>query len=478
MSDVGGQPPSEGWYAIAGNPQDLAYFDGRSWTWRRWRDPSGEWRQEPLVPPSATVPQPLAGHGAGPPGGPPPGAAGTASGGYPGLPPYPGGAPYGPPGQQIAGPRTSPAASSGGPGVLDLHLDEPERQARWKTLLRAVLVIPNLIVLAILEIAVFFVAILMWFAALFTARVPESLWRFTSDVLKWQARTYAYAYFLTDRYPPFTLGDAPYPVSMSLVGPPDRFNRASVFFRGILLVPAFFVNSIFTYGLGIFAIAAWLLTLVAGRCPRALHLALAAGLRYSLRVSAFELLLTTHYPSRPLGDPLPPAGAASLPAGEIVLTGGAKTVAVVAMVVGVMALVLTFVGDAAVFSTALKKQHAITEFNAMQSRTFAAATSFRSAAAACAPGTWQCVRSATPILARSLATQISTLRSVAFPTSATRRDADALIAELRRDRAAVGQMEHAATSQDLQTAALRLEAITRQVEPLARKLVRDLNTAP
>ncbi len=341
MPDAGARPPSQGWYSIFGNPDDLAYFDGQLWTWRRRRDPSGEWHQEPIVPPTAAGPTPAGPGGITPRTGLPFGPAArsaeprSALPVYSGYSGYSGGSGYGfpPPGQW--GGAVPPYLRSS--GRLDLHLPDPERQARWETLLRGLLVIPNAIVLAFLELAVSVVAVLMWFAALFTARVPESLWRFATDVLKWQARTYAYISFLTDRYPPFALGDVPYPVSMTLEGPPGRFNRLSVFFRAILVIPAAIVVEVFTWGVVIFLIAAWLITLVRGRCPRALHLMIASWLRYSLRLTAFQTLLTTEYPSGPLGDRPPMFGEPSLQNGDIVLTGSAKALAIVAIVVGAAA---------------------------------------------------------------------------------------------------------------------------------------------
>lgn len=486
QSDTVQRPPSEGWYALGGNPNDLAYFDGQVWTWRGSRDPSGEWRQEPIVPPSPTTPGPLEAQAsdtprAGPPSGGPPYTPGPYSGvtgspavpgapGYPGLPRYPGGPPYGP---YQPGPWGSPAPPPRRPGLLDLHGTEPQRQARWKTLLRALLVIPNLIVLFFLLVAVFFLTIAMWFAALFTARVPESWWRFSVDVLEWQARTYSYSYFLTDRYPPFKLGDAAYPVWMTLDGPPDRFNRFSIFFRAILMVPAWVVVNVFSYGVGIFSIVTWLATLVAGRCPKSLHLMNSAWLRYSLRVNAFQLLLTTTYPNRPLGDQWSAYGPASLERGEIVLTGASKGLAIVAIVIGAVAYVVSPAVSATVGPTPVGSQRAVTQFDAMQSRSISAATNYREKAVSCS--TWKCLRAATPILLHSLDTQISSLQGITFPTSKTQSEADALITALRGERSVVTQMAHASSKDVLQSDVNRLATLTGQLQPLARTLVADLN---
>lgn len=346
MSEMSGGPPSEGWYAIGGDPNDLAYFDGQYWTWRGRRDAVGGWQQEPIVPPSLTAPTgttsashapPPAGSDAPPPAGSqPPPATGSHVGSpapFSQLPSYPSGPSYGSAGADQWAPPPSPRP----PGRLDLLLPEPGHQARWKTLFRALLVIPNFVVLFLLEIAQAFVTIAMWFVALFTAQVPPSLWEFSTSVLKWNARTNAFTYFLTDRYPPFRLGDADFPVSVSVGGPPDRFNRFSVLFRVVLLIPAWIVVVVFTEGVGVFSIVAWLLTLIMGRCPRPMYLVNAAWLRYTLRFYAFAFLLTTEYPSRPLGDPPLDYGPASLENGDIVLAGGAKALGVIEIVVGVIA---------------------------------------------------------------------------------------------------------------------------------------------
>lgn len=465
MSDAGARPPSEGWYSIDGNPDDLAYFNGELWTWRRQRDPNGEWHEEPIVPPIATTPAPAASHGAPSPAGPPTAPA-TPSQPYSGMPAYPGAVA---PGSFAGGQWGVPPPSPPPIGHLDLHLAEPERQARWRTLLRGLLVIPNLIVLAFLEIAVLFVTILLWFAALFTARVPEDLWRFSVGVLKWQARTYAFTFFLTDRYPPFKMGDAPYPVSMTLGGPPDRFNRFAVFFRFILIFPAVVVVEVFSIGVAIFSVFAWLATLVAGRCPRSLHLMIAAWLRYSLRTTVFEVLLTTEYPSRPLGDTHPDYGEASLQNGDIVLTGSAKALSIVAIVIGVLAYFGSPVLEATVVRT--KAQSAISQLNALESRNLTAEANYRNKADSCS--TWTCLRDATPILLHSLDTQISSLEAITFPSPRTQDDANGLIAVLRRS--VLTRTGHAASRQQLETDLDQLLALTKQVLPLAAKLEEDLN---
>ena len=65
--------------------------------------------------------------------------------------------------------------------------------------------IPQIIVLAALGIALFFVGVIAFFAVLFTGRWPAGMREFVLGVGRWWLRVEAYLVLLTDEYPPFTL---------------------------------------------------------------------------------------------------------------------------------------------------------------------------------------------------------------------------------------------------------------------------------
>jgi hypothetical protein len=84
---------------------------------------------------------------------------------------------------------------------IDLRIDGPQRQNRWKTLFRLVLAVPALLVGGALGTVLFVVAVLAWWYALITGRMPEGLRNLGASCLRYSAQTSAYLFLLTDRYP-------------------------------------------------------------------------------------------------------------------------------------------------------------------------------------------------------------------------------------------------------------------------------------
>ena len=84
--------------------------------------------------------------------------------------------------------------------------DASQELSRWLPLVKWLLAIPHYIVLIVLNIIALLVAIIAWFAILFTGRYPVGLFNFEVGVLRWSIRVFSYAFLLvTDRYPPFRL---------------------------------------------------------------------------------------------------------------------------------------------------------------------------------------------------------------------------------------------------------------------------------
>ena len=85
---------------------------------------------------------------------------------------------------------------------------DPDGLTRWLWLVKWLLLVPHLVVLVFLWVAFCAVGIVAFFAILVTGRYPRALFDFVEGVLRWQNRVVAYAFTLvTDRYPPFRLGE-------------------------------------------------------------------------------------------------------------------------------------------------------------------------------------------------------------------------------------------------------------------------------
>jgi Domain of unknown function (DUF4389) len=184
---------------------------------------------------------------------------------------------------------------------------DPIPQQRVTVFFRIILMIPHAFVLWILGIVAEVVAVIGWFGALFTGRLPDFAADYLTGYVRWQTRYNAYYLLLTDQYPPFTLEDTNYPVR--LLTRPGRLNRLAVFFRLILGIPALIVTSLVGFGLFFFSLfVIWLIVLFTGSMPRAAHQALASCARYFARFYGYILMLTSEYPKGLFGDEESAAG--------------------------------------------------------------------------------------------------------------------------------------------------------------------------
>jgi hypothetical protein len=103
---------------------------------------------------------------------------------------------------------------------IDLEIDAPTEQSRWKTVFRVFLAIPALLLATTLGGVALVIAVLAWWYALVTARMPEGIRNLGASCLRYSAQTYAYTLFLTSRYPyGGPILQAPRPSEPRLVSP-------------------------------------------------------------------------------------------------------------------------------------------------------------------------------------------------------------------------------------------------------------------
>jgi len=196
-------------------------------------------------------------------------------------------------------PNSDPLAALDGLPTRDdairLQLDDDLRRSRLTTFFRLLLAVPHVVWLTLWGIAALLAAVVAWFAALFTTRVPDGLHRFLAAYLCYQTHVTAYQFLIANPFPGFWGAAGSYPVDL-VVGPREAHNRWSVLFRGLLAIPALVIMGGYAFLLVTAAVLGWFASLARGRMPLGLRNAAALALRYTEQVNAYLLLVTPSYP--------------------------------------------------------------------------------------------------------------------------------------------------------------------------------------
>jgi hypothetical protein len=217
---------------------------------------------------------------------------------------------------------------------VDVEIDPPVRQGRWGGLFRLVLAFPALLLAAALggglasgssgqgswavsssgsDEALWWnvssaggvaaaAAFLAWFAILARGRSPRGLRDLTAYTLGYAAQAGSYLFLLTSRYPtadpelaePYSELPA-HPVRLVVDDDLAR-PRLTVLFRLLLAIPHFVWIALWSIGVFFAVLAAWVVALLSGRVPSALHRFLAAYIRYATHLLAFVYLVGRRFP--------------------------------------------------------------------------------------------------------------------------------------------------------------------------------------
>jgi Domain of unknown function (DUF4389) len=174
--------------------------------------------------------------------------------------------------------------------------DEGElRRNRLLVLFRLPLGVPHIVWLMLWSIPAFVLAVVGWFVALVTGRLPEWLHRFLAAFVRYSTHVLAFLYVLGGPFPGFLGRAGSYPVDVE-VDPPQPQSRLKTAFRFFLAFPAFLAGGAFGTVMLAAAIGAWWASLFTGRIPEGLKGLLAWAVRYQAQVSGYMLLLTDRYP--------------------------------------------------------------------------------------------------------------------------------------------------------------------------------------
>lgn len=178
---------------------------------------------------------------------------------------------------------------------IGLIVTDDLQRTRLTVFFRILLAIPHLIVLAVWGVVVYIAAIVAWFAAVFTGRVPDGLHGFMASYLRYTTRVFGYLYLLADPFPPFGSSGA-YPLDARIDGPETQ-SRLTVGFRIILAIPALLLSGVFQMVNRIVAFLGWFYCLATGGMNEGMRNISAWLLRYEIQTYGYLFLLTERYPS-------------------------------------------------------------------------------------------------------------------------------------------------------------------------------------
>ena len=227
--------------------------------------------------------------------------------------------------------------------------------------------------LAFLWLAFFVLTVVAFFAILFTGRYPRGIFDFNVGVLRWTWRVafYSYGALGTDRYPPFTLHDAPdYPATLD-VEYPAQLSRGLVLVKWWLLaIPQYLLVGIMVGGgsfaasraddwqwggfggglVGLLVLFAGVALLFTGRYPGGIFDFVLGLDRWVARVAVYAGLMTDRYPpfrldqggTEPGGTAQSVVAVEPMPAATAPAAEGGRGGRIVLLVLGSIAALFAF----------------------------------------------------------------------------------------------------------------------------------------
>ena len=181
-----------------------------------------------------------------------------------------------------------------------LEVDYPEQLNRLTTLLRAIWIIPILVILAILSGGEEGIAIGLAVATavmiVVRQRYPRWWFDFSRELARFEGRTIAYLALLTDQYPS-TVEEQSVHIEIDYPDVEQDLNRWLPLVKWFLAIPHYIVLFVLGFLAVICVIIAWFAILFTGTYPQGLFNFVVGVGRWALRVQAYAFLLVTdRYP--------------------------------------------------------------------------------------------------------------------------------------------------------------------------------------
>lgn len=187
----------------------------------------------------------------------------------------------------------------GYPAQLELEADTGI--ANWRPLVHWLLGIPHMAIAYVLTQVASIVAVISWFAIVFTGALPGGLANFQCLVIRYNARAYSYILWLREPYPPFALDTTPEdpggdPLRVDLQPALENRDRLTVGLRFIWAIPALLVAMVLSVAVMVVSLVSFFAVLFTGQYPAGMRDFVVRCGRFWVRASAYWYLLTDRYP--------------------------------------------------------------------------------------------------------------------------------------------------------------------------------------
>ena len=179
---------------------------------------------------------------------------------------------------------------------IGLIVDDDLHRTRLTVFFRLLLAIPQLIWLYFFGIVAAFALLFAWIVAVFTGRVPDSLHDLLARYQRLTTHVAAYTLLIANPWPPFGGSPGTYPVDLRVDEAAPQ-SRLTVFFRGLLAIPALVLAYVFRLVNTLIAVLGWFYSLIFGRMHEGMRDLSAWMLQFEMQTYCYLFLLTGRYPS-------------------------------------------------------------------------------------------------------------------------------------------------------------------------------------
>ena len=179
---------------------------------------------------------------------------------------------------------------------VNLKIDYPESSDRLTAVFRLILVIPIVIILALISTYAEALSFAIAMMILFKEKYPKWWFDWNMGITRFAYRIAAYVFLIRDEYPS-TDDDQSVHLTVPYPDVKKDLKRWMPLVKWILAIPHVIVLFVIFLGVLICTIYALFAIVVTGKYPKLIFDFIEGFLRWTLRVSAFALLLTTdQYP--------------------------------------------------------------------------------------------------------------------------------------------------------------------------------------